>query len=85
MKIKLNGIATRDEIITAIDNTLEFLGVDFDKQCLNGVNIYFNVYEINGDIIEFSDETGNLLESLTFPTAAKEKRKKRITLKKEKS
>lgn len=71
MKIKMNGVATRDEIISAIDKTIEFLGVDFEKHCLNGVNIYFNVYEIGGNNIVFADTNGEEIDFINFDTSKK--------------
>jgi hypothetical protein len=71
MKIKINGIATRDEIVKAIDKTIEFLGVDFEKHCLNGINIYFNVYEKNGDKIVFTDTYGDEIDFMQFSTCSK--------------
>jgi len=74
MKIKLAGVTSRDEIISAIDKTIDFLGVDFEKHCLNGVNIYFNVYEKGGGVVTFVDNDGDEIDSIKFSSEKKTKK-----------
>lgn len=71
MKLKLKGIANQEDVIKAFTNTLEILGVDFDRQCLNGVNIYFNVYEINGNTIKFVNECGATIDCIEYTVGNK--------------
>lgn len=71
MKLRLKGVANRDDVIKAFTKALEVLDVDFDRHCLNGVNIYFNVFEINGDAIEFVDKSGEILDFIEYTTRNK--------------
>lgn len=82
MKLRLKGIANREDVIKAFTKALDALDVDFDRQCLNGVNIYFNVYEINGDTIEFVDEYGEILDFIEYTTGNKNQTTKKTVTKK---
>jgi len=85
MKLKLNGVTNRDELITAIDSMLDLLDVDFNQHCLNGVNLYLNVYEINGNRIAFMDGDGEELDCLVYnpPKKTTESKVKNKSIKKQ--
>lgn len=81
MKLRLKGVANKDDVIKAFTKALDVLDVDFDKHCLNGVNIYFNVFEINGDAIEFVDESGEILDFIEYTTRNKNQTTKKTVTK----
>lgn len=81
MKLRLKGVANREDVINAFTKALDVLDVDFNRHCLNGVNIYFNVFEINGDAIEFVDEDGEILDFIEYTTGNKSHTTKKTVIK----
>lgn len=81
MKLRLKGVANKEDVIKSFTKAIEVLDIDFDRHCLNGVNIYFNVFEINGDAIKFVDESGEIIDFIEYTTQNKSQTTKKIVTK----